>query len=82
MKIKIMILAAGSLLSVSACSTSEPLSPDFGNATSQNMSVQIVNPDAAAAPPLYDGAKAAEAVKRYHTGTVKQQKETVTSESR
>lgn len=81
MKIKIMILAAASLLLVSACSTSEPLSPDFGNATSQNMSVQIVNPDAASAPPLYDGAKAVETVKRYHTGTVKQPKKTVTSES-
>lgn len=79
MKATIIILTAASLLGLSACSTSEPLSPDFGNATSQNMGVQIVNPDATLTPPLYDGAHAADAVSRYHTRTVEQPEEAVTS---
>jgi len=72
MKTIIITISVASLLGLAACSTSKPLSADFGNATQHNMAVQVVDPDTATQPPLHDGTHTAEAVKRYRTGDVKE----------
>ena len=64
------------LLAVAACvqySNKEPLGRDYGDATSHNLSVQVINP----APDLEGkeipdmaGTRASGAVNRYDTGTV------------
>lgn len=81
MKTIITLVSAASLLGLAACGTSKPLSSDFGNATAHNKGVQVVNPEASATPPTYDGANTAEAIKRYHTGSVEQPEEVNTGGS-
>lgn len=75
MKTIIIIISAASILGLTACGTSRPLAPDFGNATHQNMAVQIINPDASAQQPLHDGTHTANAVERYRTGVVEEPEE-------
>ena len=66
----IVTLSAASLLIMTGCTTQRPLGKDFGNATQQNMGVQIANPDTSTAAPTYDGAHTAAAIKRYRQGQV------------
>lgn len=50
-----------------------PLGRDFGNATEQNMSLQIINPEpvyADSGAPDMDGTKADGAIDRYKSGSV------------
>lgn len=70
-----VVLLAG--LSLGACvgrsPSVGPLGADFGNATAHNAAVQILDPAPSAAgggPPALQGARAAEAIRRYLTGTV------------
>ena len=64
------------MFAVSACTENRniaPLGKDFGNATTHNLSQQIVNPEPVTAgygaPALY-GPRAAGAIDRYKSGTV------------
>lgn len=70
MKTMIVTLTAASLLVLGACSSQRPLGRDFGNATQQNLAVQVVNPEASQKPPTHDGAHTAAAVIRYRQGEV------------
>lgn len=70
MKTIIVTLTAASLLVLAGCTTQRPLGRDFGNATQQNMAVQIANPETSTKAPTYDGAHTATAVKRYRQGQV------------
>lgn len=81
MKSSIIIVSTVSLLVLAGCGTSKPLSRDFGNATAHNKGVQIVDPEASASAPTYDGSNTAEAIKRYHTGTVEQPEKVSTDKS-
>jgi hypothetical protein len=61
---------------VSACQwnrNAPPLGRDFGDATSHNMSQQIVNPEPVGAgygAPAYDGERVKGAMERYKSGSV------------
>ena len=55
---------------MTGCSTQRPLGRDFGNATQQNMAVQIANPEVSKTAPTYDGAHTAAAIKKYREGQV------------
>jgi type IV pilus biogenesis protein CpaD/CtpE len=70
MKTILVTLTAASLLVMTGCSTQHPLGEDFGNATDQNMGVQIANPDASDKAPTYDGAHTANAILKYRQGQV------------
>ncbi len=68
-----------SLLALGACSTQKPLGRGFGNSVKHNMAVQIVNPQPSTLSPLYDGEHAAQAIKRYHEGSVKEPEPVITT---
>ena len=72
MKTIFVTLAAASLLGMTGCATvtQQPLGNDFGNATQQNMGVQIANPETSTQAPTYDGTHTANAIKRYRQGKV------------
>jgi type IV pilus biogenesis protein CpaD/CtpE len=55
---------------LTGCTTQRPLGKDFGNATQQNMAVQIANPEVSTKAPTYDGAHTATAVKKYRQGQI------------
>ena len=69
------------MLAVSACELNRnipPLGKDFGNATSQNLSQQIINPQPVTAgygAPALHGERATGVLDRYKTGTVIQPEE-------
>lgn len=70
MNTMIVTLTAASLLVLTGCTTQRPLGNDFGNATQQNMAVQIANPEVSKEAPTYDGAHTATAVIKYRQGQV------------
>ena len=72
MKTILITLAAASLLVMTGCATvtQHPLGTDFGNATQQNMAVQIANPETSTEAPTYDGTHTANAIKKYRQGEV------------
>jgi type IV pilus biogenesis protein CpaD/CtpE len=70
MNTMIVTLTAASLLVLTGCTTQRPLGKDFGNATQQNMGVQIANPEVSTKAPTYDGARTATAVIKYRQGQV------------
>jgi type IV pilus biogenesis protein CpaD/CtpE len=70
MKIIIVTLTAASLLVMTGCTTQKPLGKDFGNATQQNMGVQIANPETSTQAPTYDGTHTANAIIKYRQGLV------------
>jgi hypothetical protein len=73
------LLAATTMLALAACNTVDSrtgsVDRQFGEAVAWNKAVQTINPDpvyaANATQPGTDGAKAAEATKRYRTDKVK-----------
>lgn len=67
---RIMIGAAAAALTVAGCT---PTDITLGNSVRQTMAAQVVDPDPQyeGAGPSTDAAKAAAAVKRYRTDTVK-----------
>lgn len=81
MKIMTFALSTAALLGLTACVTQKPLSSDFGNATQQNLAVQVINPGPNEKPMTYDGTRTADAVDQYHKGTVKQPDEVTTAGS-
>ncbi len=72
MKTITIVMTLLSLLALGACSTQKPLGRDFGNSVKHNMAVQTVNPEPSNVSPLYDGEHAAQAIKKYREGTVKE----------
>ena len=70
MKTMIVTLSAASLLVLTGCTTQRPLGRDFGNATQQNMGVQIANPEVSTKAPTYDGAHSTTAIIKYRQGQV------------
>jgi type IV pilus biogenesis protein CpaD/CtpE len=70
MKIIILTLTAASLLVMTGCTTQKPLGKDFGNATQQNMGVQIANPETSTQAPTYDGTHTTNAIIKYRQGLV------------
>lgn len=73
MKITILTLTAASLLVMTGCTgTQKPLGKDFGNATQQNMGVQIANPETSTQAPTYDGTHTANAIIKYRQGLVEE----------
>lgn len=81
MKTIIVTLTAASLLVLTGCTTQRPLGRDFGNATQQNMAVQIANPEVSKKAPTYDGAHTATAVIKYRQGEVTEPEAQTTSET-
>ncbi|MBE9558148.1 MAG: hypothetical protein IMF08_14920 [Proteobacteria bacterium] len=81
MKTMIVTLTAAALLAMTGCGTQRPLGRDFGNATQQNMAVQIANPEVSKTAPTYDGARTAAAIKRYREGQVTEPTAETTSEN-
>ena len=73
MKTTTVTLTGALLLGVTACAAPEHLSPDFGNAVEQNMSLHIINPSPvyiAPEVPDMEGNRAADAMTRYKEGDV------------
>ncbi len=76
MKQALVFLPIVLTFAVSACQWNRnipPLGRDFGNATSSNMSQQIINPDPVTAgygAPALDGERAGGAIGRYKAGNV------------
>ncbi len=76
MKRALIILPIVLTFAVSGCQWNRnvpPLGRDFGNATSSNMSQQIINPDPVTAgygAPALDGERAVGAIGRYKGGQV------------
>lgn len=76
MKRAFVFLPVALTLAVSACETNRnaaPLGRDFGDATSHNMSQQIINPEPVTAgygAPALDGLRAKGAIERYESGSV------------
>ncbi len=76
MKQTMKVLPLALLFAVAACAqyeNKEPLSRDYGNANTHNLSVQVIDP----APnlegkeiPDMEGTRAVGAIERYDTGTV------------
>ena len=81
MKTIIVTLTAASLLALTGCTTQRPLGRDFGNATQQNMAVQIANPEVSKKAPTYDGAHSATAVIKYRQGQVTEPEAQATSDA-
>ncbi len=79
MKTITIVMTLLSLLALGACSTQKPLGRDFGNSVRHNMAVQTVNPEPSTVSPLYDGEHAAQAIKKYHEGTVEEPKTVITT---
>ncbi len=67
------------LPALGACGMQKPLGRDFGNSVRHNMAVQTVNPEPSTMSPLYDGEHAAQAIKKYHEGTVEEPKAVITT---
>jgi len=74
------LIAPAALLLLSACDTvypaSQSIDPGFGEAVKYSNAIQVIDPDpvysAEGAQPGDNGEKAADAVKRYRSGQVKQ----------
>jgi hypothetical protein len=77
--------AAGLLVTLTAaCQPIEPTSAEsFGNAVTQNMELQVVNPSPTheAGPPALDGNRAGLAVGRYQSDQVKEPRDLRTTSS-
>jgi type IV pilus biogenesis protein CpaD/CtpE len=84
-----LLLLPAALALLAGCDTIDPVSgsvdPGFGEAFKYDMAVQTINPEPVygpeAAQPGDSGAKAAAAVKRYRTDTVKAVETQTTTES-
>lgn len=72
------------VLSLAACAPQNraSLSPGFGNATQHNFAMQVINPTPANLDrmPDHSGARAAMASTRYHTDTIKEAEQVITTD--